>query len=211
MNKFIAVTAILVMTGISSYVLAQTTETKPADAPAAAPVATVAAPATATPPAVKPVAAAPVAVDTTAITSGMQGNTIISRDGSVIVLPRRGGCDRRETGSVEVTFQYTEDDVSGLAKEIDTKVATVKSEAVKAGATAEAADLNYTVNSGRNFGGYNPDGDNNAKYHINGSMHFNVTPADKAVVMLQALSAGKDHVSLNYRMTGGFCPPNAVP
>jgi len=206
MNKFIAVTAVLMMTGISSYVLAQTAdtkpaETKPADAPAAAATVPVTAPATATPPVVKPVAAAPLAVDTNAITSGMQGNTIISRDGSVIVLPRRGGCDRRENGSIEVTFQYAEDDVSGLSKEIDTKVAAVKDDAVKAGATAEMADLNYNVNSGRNFGG---DGDN-TKYHINGSMHFNVTPADKAVVMLQALSAGKDHVSLNYRMNGGAC------
>jgi len=204
MNKFIAAIAILMMTGISTYVLAQTVETKPVETkPAETPAAT-AAPATATPPVVKPAAAAPVAVDTNAITNGMQGNTIISRDGNVIVLPRRGGCDKRETGSIEVTFQYAEDDVSALSKEIDTKVATVKGEAVKAGATAEAADMNYTVNSGRNFGGYNPEGDN-AKYHINGSMHFNVTPADKAVVMLQALSAGKDHVSLNYRMNGGAC------
>lgn len=198
MNKFIAVTAIVVMTGISSYVLAQAAETKPAEtksteAPAVTPVpATPAAPATATPPVVKPAAAAPVAVDTGAIASGMQGN--------VIILPRRG-CEKRETGSIEINFQYSEDDVSALSKEIDAKTSAVKSEAVKAGATAELADMNYNVNAGRNYGG---DGDS-SKYHINGNMHFNVTPADKAVVLLQALSTSKDHVSLNYRMNGGNC------
>lgn len=216
MNKFIAVIAIVMMVGVSSYVLAQTVETKPveskpADTPATAPAVTpatttaatapAATPATVTPPAVKPASPPAAAAD---VNTMVNGNTIISRDGSVIVLPHRGGCERHETGSIELNFQYAEDDISNLGKEIDAKVTNVKAEATKAGATAEAADMNYNVNTGRNVG-YNPDGNDNGKYHINGNVHFNVTPADKAVVMLQALSAGKDHVSLNYRMNGGAC------
>ncbi len=201
MKKYLWIAVAVLLTISSLYAHAQNTPVPAAksDAPAVA----------AAPPAPAAAPHSPAPSDTTVTVTSPEGSTVV-HGGRMIMMPRRS-CEPKETGSIDINFQYSEDDVSNLSKEMDDKVADIKSQAVKAGATAtDLTEMNYTVNSGRNFG-YNGGNDTNGKYNISGRMHFNITPAAKAAVLLQSLSADKNyHVSLNFQMNSNFCPPGMM-
>ena len=189
-TKIVLAATALFMATLSSFALAQNAQEAAATPPAAPAVA----PAPAAVAAPTPAASEPTAAE--ALTGAIREKAL--------AFQRRACGEQKETATVEINFQYAKDDLTNLSKEIEEKVANVKSEATKAGATAvEMAEMNYNVNS-RNVG-YRED-ESNGKYRISGNMRFTVTPADKAAVLLQSLSTQKEYrVNLNYRMNAGIC------
>ncbi len=117
-----------------------------------------------------------------------------------------GGCQHHAVGTLNIEFNYNKADISHLGDEIASKVAKIKEIARDAGATEiKLTSENYNVRTG---GPYYSNGyaQENANYFINGSLSFEVHPADIGTTIMSQLNRKSYHANFNYRMDSRYCP-----